>query len=186
MSAKTQAIAGGVIFGVIVAMMQAAQKIRGQGKQITAGGLVSGTASNLMIAGGMIMEIVSGARGIRNNNPGNIRLGASWQGMAAQQTDGSFIQFRAPEYGIRAMNKILNTYAGRGLNTVRKIISAWAPPSENNTAAYVAAVAAHIGVSADSVLTMAHRRALIEAIIKQENGVNPYLASVIDAGIAMV
>ena len=50
------------------------------------------------------------ARGERNNNPGNIRHGSKWQGLSAQQTDPSFCQFVSPEYGIRAIYKLLQTY----------------------------------------------------------------------------
>ena len=53
------------------------------------------------------------ARGERNNNPGNIRHGAKWQGLASTQTDKDFCQFISPEYGIRAIgiesNKPIDT-----------------------------------------------------------------------------
>ena len=39
-------------------------------------------------------------RGIRNNNPLNIRRGKDqWQGLRAQQTDASFCQFESLDYG---------------------------------------------------------------------------------------
>ena len=51
------------------------------------------------------------ARGIRNNNPGNIRHGGSkWQGMSETQTDDEYIQFDDPVYGIRALAKLLKNY----------------------------------------------------------------------------
>lgn len=50
------------------------------------------------------------ARGERNNNPGNIRHGSKWQGLSAEQTDKDFCQFISPEYGIRAIYKLLQTY----------------------------------------------------------------------------
>ena len=81
-------------------------------------------------------------RGFRNNNPTNIRLGAPWQGMSPTQTDGSFVQFIAPQWGIRAAAKILLHYQAEGFNTVRQIINHWAPPNENDTDAYIADVAA--------------------------------------------
>ena len=45
-------------------------------------------------------------RGIRNNNPLNIRRTAKdqWKGLRAQQTDASFCQFESLEYGWRAVD----------------------------------------------------------------------------------
>jgi len=127
-------------------------------------------------------------RGIRNNNPGNIRHSASqWQGMAAQQTDPAFVQFVAPEYGIRALAKLLNNYASRdGLNTVRLLINKYAPSNENNTEAYAQAVARALGVNPDTVISVPqHLNALVEAIIQHENGQQPYELAQITTGVAM-
>jgi len=67
---------------------------------------------------------------VRNNNPANIRRGSTkWQGESAVQTDAAFVQFITPEYGIRALSKVLDTYASKyGLNTVSGIINRFAPP----------------------------------------------------------
>jgi len=126
------------------------------------------------------MASTSGARGIRNNNPGNIRWGDDWDGLVpkSQRTDKSFCQFTAPEYGIRAMIIILRNYEKKhGLNTVRKIINRWAPPVENDTEAYVNSVAKQVGVDADKVIDVTDSRVMIpllEAIITHENGSQPY------------
>ncbi len=128
------------------------------------------------------------SRGIRNNNPGNIRLSSTtWQGQvpASQQTDTSFIQFTSPAYGIRAIAKILDSYAARGLNTVDSIISTWAPPTENDTAAYIDAVASSMGVDPGTVLSSGDQPALIAAIIEHENGSQPYTSAEIDTGVSM-
>lgn len=131
------------------------------------------------------------ARGLRNNNPGNIRLGNThWQGQNPTQTDGSFIQFTSPEYGIRAIAKILDAYAARGINTVQDIINTWAPPIvngkiENDTQAYIDAVAGSMGADPADQVTDANKAALIAAIITHENGSQPYSASQIDTGISM-
>jgi len=129
------------------------------------------------------------ARGIRNNNPGNIRLSnTTWQGQvpAAQQTDGSFIQFISPEYGIRAIAKIIrDSYAARGLNTVQSIINTWAPPTENDTNAYVRAVANSMNVDPNAVLSATDYPALVAAIVEHENGSQPYSTAQIDTGISM-
>lgn len=127
-------------------------------------------------------------RGIRNNNPGNIRRsGSKWQGMAATQTDTAFVQFVAPEYGIRALAKLLTNYYTRdGLNTVRAIISKYAPSNENDTSAYAEAVSRALGVNPDTVISVPqHLTALVEAIIKHENGQQPYQIAQIHTGVNM-
>jgi hypothetical protein len=125
-------------------------------------------------------------RGIRNNNPGNIRLGQPWQGLAAEQTDGSFCQFVAPEWGIRAIVKIIQAYLGRGADSVTKIISIWAPPNENNTAAYIEGVANMMGVDPTGCLNFQDNNVwvnLIKGIIQHENGQQPYSDAIIQKGI---
>lgn len=83
------------------------------------------------------------SRGIRNNNPLNIRHSASnWQGVLAEQNDKCFVQFISLDYGYRAAWKILQSYYHLfcGENrpfTVGNIIHRWAPPSENDTKAYL-------------------------------------------------
>lgn len=132
-----------------------------------------------------IDNITQGPRGIRNNNPGNIRLGANWQGMSTVQNDGSFVQFISPEWGIRAINKILDSYQRRGVVTVQDIIATWAPPNENDTQAYISAVANGMRATPDTVVTKDLRTGLIAQIIKHENGVQPYDLAQIDSGVAM-
>ena len=128
-------------------------------------------------------------RGIRNHNPGNIRHGDKWQGLSEEQTDSSFCVFDAPEYGIRALAKILLNYERKyGLNTVRKIINRYAPEVENDTASYVLSVAGQLGVAADEVIDVADTAVmlvLIKAIIRHENGCQPYDNEVLIKGIKM-
>lgn len=128
-------------------------------------------------------------RGIRNNNPGNIRHGQKWQGMRDEQTDDAFLQFVSPEYGIRALAKTLLTYqAKHGLRTVAEIIARWAPPAENNTAAYVASVARSVRVEADQPLVLTDRAVmlpLVRAIIAHENGMSPYTAEQMNVGLSL-
>lgn len=126
-------------------------------------------------------------RGIRNNNPGNIRHGDNWKGLAEDQEDYSFCTFITPEFGIRAMAIILLNYKKLyKLNTVRKIISRWAPKAENNTDAYISHVCTFLGVEADDIIEH-HKQLLplITAIIIHENGENPYSLEVIELGIKM-
>ena len=79
-------------------------------------------------------------RGIRNNNPLNIRRSKSrWKGLCEHQTDKSFCQFTEMKYGWRAAFYLLCStyYRTYGCNTIRTIISRWAPDNENNTEAYI-------------------------------------------------
>lgn len=127
-------------------------------------------------------------RGIRNNNPGNIeKTGDAWQGLADIQPDSRFFTFIDPVYGIRALAKIIRNYRDRyGLNTVQGIINRWAPPVENNTSAYVRAVAAKVGVAPTEPLAWdaGQLRRLVEAIIQHENGQQPYSMATIADGIS--
>lgn len=129
-------------------------------------------------------------RGIRNNNPGNIRHGADWNGLCPRQEDENFCQFSTPVWGLRAMAKILLTYQRRHkLMTVSGIIGRWAPPVENDTTSYVEHVAAQVGVDPDDFIDLASERgrfqSLLAAIIRHENGKQPYDEATINAAIDM-
>jgi hypothetical protein len=92
-------------------------------------------------------------RGIRNNNPLNIRRTAKdqWKGMSRTQNDRSFCQFEKMEYGWRAAFWLLTRtyYHKYRLYTIRSIVERWAPPNENNTRAYVENVSRLTGIDPD-------------------------------------
>jgi len=115
------------------------------------------------------------ARGIRNNNPLNIRKSPDvFQGEIRPGSDKSFKQFRNPSYGYRAAFVILGTYLGRGLNTIEKIINAWAPETENNTKSYIDQVEKWSLVKRNKVLTSFDGEEYIKivmAMCRVENGV---------------
>lgn len=119
-------------------------------------------------------------RGIRNNNPGNIRWGDEWQGLVpkSQRTDKSFCQFIKPEYGIRAMIVILRNYQSKyALRTITHMIKRWAPPDENNTQAYINSVAQATSTGLNEPIDLTDSRklfSLLKAIIHHENGCQPY------------
>ena len=95
------------------------------------------------------------ARGIRNNNPLNIRRsGDNWQGLRTLQEDREFCQFSSMAYGWRAAFVILcKTYYGKyKLKTIRALITRWAPPKENNTEVYIRRVTDRIGIGPDREL----------------------------------
>lgn len=92
------------------------------------------------------------SRGIRNNNPLNIRRSKDlWMGMAEVQNDHSFVQFKTMAYGWRAAFVLLTRtyYHTYRLYTIRAIVSKWAPASENNTAAYIQNVSKLTGIAPD-------------------------------------
>lgn len=90
-------------------------------------------------------------RGLRNNNPLNIRKSTSvWRGLSPTQLDSAFCTFTSVEYGARAAIKLIMNYLKRPeINTLRDIINRWAPPSENNTGSYVNVVAYMSCIPAD-------------------------------------
>ena len=134
-------------------------------------------------------------RGIRNNNPGNIEKGDPWRGLANDQSsDSRFAVFTDPVYGIRALARVLNVYRNRdglpglggpGIDTIREVISRWAPPVENDTEAYIRAVARDTGLDPEIPLQAGDYLALIKAIIAHENGVQPYPDTLIKQGMAL-
>lgn len=115
-------------------------------------------------------------RGIRNCNPGNIRRSKErFRGEVTPSQDALFKQFRGMEWGYRAMFVILNTYRTRyALTTLEALVGRWAPPSENDTRAYIAAVKRATGRSRHSVTdTLDHDTmvAVVAAMSRVENGV---------------
>jgi hypothetical protein len=124
------------------------------------------------------------SRGLRNNNPGNIRHGIDWDGLSTDQgSDSEFAQFISPEYGIRAMFKILKTYDTKyNLATIEGIIARWAPPSENDTEAYIAFIENYTGLVRDVDLVEGDMPSVVMGIIHMENGEQPYPLAVVKAG----
>lgn len=115
-------------------------------------------------------------RGIRNNNPGNLRRSSdNWKGLRAEQADPDFFQFEAPEYGYRALIKTLQTYrTKRGCITLADFIKRWAPSTENNTGAYIRAVCQDLQMPSTYVPDIYDKGtmcALAAAISRVENGV---------------
>lgn len=164
---------------------------------------LAGAVVLLIVAGGSnknvrdtVMATIREPRGIRNNNPGNIRrTSTAWQGLAPVQQDEQFFQFSDPVYGIRAMARILMTYRDvHKLHSIRQIIERWAPPAgvdnngqaySQNTGAYVQHVAKALGISPDVPLTWNGQQLaeLIEVMIRHENGTQPYSRELVLDGI---
>ena len=96
-------------------------------------------------------------RGIRNNNPLNIRRTGNdqWKGLSKTQSDRSFCQFETLEWGWRAAFYLLTRtyYHKYRLYTIRVIINRWAPETDHNdTQTYIENVSRLTGISPDEPL----------------------------------
>lgn len=135
---------------------------------------------------GTIVEVPNGSapRGIRNNNPGNLQFAGQAGATLESHPQARFARFRTPEEGLAALSRQLQLYGQRGINTTRAIIEKYAPPKENNTASYIRSVSGALGVGAGDVLDTSDPRVLqnlMGAIIRIENGRNPYSSEQIAA-----
>ena len=126
-------------------------------------------------------------RGLRNNNPLNIRHNADVFQGEIKGNDKSFKTFSTMPYGYRAAFVTLATYNVRGQNTIEKIIARWAPPSENDTEKYIALVERWSGVPRNKKLTAADGEdyiMIVAAMSFMENGINADISEV-KAGFAL-
>lgn len=122
-------------------------------------------------------------RGYRNNNPLNMRHDNDrWQGEVVPSQDGAFKQFETMAWGYRAAFKLLHNYQkNNGCRILSDFINRWAPPSENNTSAYVSTVAKRAGLSDVSEIDTLNgetMRAVVSAMSYVENGVEANEADV--------
>ena len=123
------------------------------------------------------------SRGLRNNNPGNIRRSkVHYKGEVRPSRDPDFKEFSTMAYGYRAVFVLLDTYRSRyGLTTIRQMLNRYAPPTENFTEGYVRFVADYSGVMSDEVVDTRSEKDMIPivaAMSKIENGVAANIADV--------
>jgi len=126
-------------------------------------------------------------RGLRNNNPLNIRHNKDVFQGEVTGTDKAFKTFSTMPYGYRAAFVTLATYNSRGWNTIEKIISRWAPPCENDTERYIANVEKWSGIPRNKLLTLADGAdyiMIVSAMSFMENGRNADINQV-KAGFAL-
>ena len=107
-------------------------------------------------------------RNLRNNNPGNIEYGEFAKKHGATGSDGRFAIFPTLQAGQDAQASLLMGYMAQGNNTISKIVSKWAPGSENNTGAYIADVSNKTGIDANSVLDAAQLGKVRQAMADHE------------------
>ena len=140
----------------------------------------------LIYGGGKVLHKT---RGLRNNNPGNLKElpgdTTQWVGERATDDDPIFEEFSDPKYGIRAMGRVLDSYEARGIYTVRDIIRAWAPGTENDTEAYIESIKKQTGLIGIRRVLPADRPKFVAAIIEHENGINPFSLAYIAEALAL-
>lgn len=133
-------------------------------------------------------------RGIRNHNPGNIKVNSDWIGLATrdemtefQREENVFCVFTEPVWGIRAMALLLrNHHKIRSARSVYDYINIWAPRNENDTKAYATQVAKALKVRLREAINIDDRDLLatmVGAMIFHENGIQPYDDELIAEGI---
>lgn len=126
------------------------------------------------------------SRGLRNCNPGNIRITKDkWQGLRAKQEDKSFFQFETIDYGYRALIRTLQNYQRKhGCQTIADFIKRWAPENENNTSGYINRVCREMQIPSTYVPDVNDKAtmcAFAAAISQVENGV-PAVMTDIESG----
>lgn len=127
-------------------------------------------------------------RGLRANNPGNIRRSNivwrnSYQSQAECEAAGrvwdtDFVVFFTIPDGERALGHQIATDLARGQNTVRLIVAGdptmqlygYAPASENDTETYITNVCNALGVTDSDVLDDSLRPQIAQAIMTEETG----------------
>lgn len=116
-------------------------------------------------------------RGFRNNNPGNIEASPwtqSQPGFVGVEPKGRFAQFDTMDNGMGAMGNLVGNYANKGIDSIKGIISRWAPTSDgNNVANYAATVGRQVGIDPNARIDLndpAIRQKITAAMAQFENG----------------
>lgn len=142
----------------------------------------SATQGPYVLPGVPYNEPLTNAKGIRNNNPGNLRSAPNTVGYS-----GGFPTFASPSDGLSALARQLTLYGERGKGTLNEIISTYAPPKENNTQAYIDHVSEITGFKPGQHLDLRDPvvlQALMAAMVKHENGTQPYSAQEMQESIS--
>ena len=139
-----------------------------------------------MVVGLVMLKEHKSPRGIRNNNPLNIRNnGIKWNGLKESQADKEFLQFIEAIFGFRAGARILKSYAGRGIITLEQIINTWSPDTENDTKSYIKHAATELKINQSEPVVFEKWPELLAVMTKHENGYNPYSLEYIRRGIEL-
>lgn len=115
------------------------------------------------------------SRGLRNNNPGNIRRSATAYRGEVVSRDEAFKCFESMAMGYRAMFVLLHTYRLKhNLRTIAEMIARYAPSCENDTQAYIDAVGRISGIETTHPVDTTEAEVMmpvVSAMSRVENGV---------------
>lgn len=128
-----------------------------------------------------------GVRNWRNNNPGNLEMGAFARSFGAVGSDGRFAVFPTLADGTKAKEELLFGLKSKYANlSITDALSRYAPPNENNTAAYIKSVAGAVGVDPSTILNQldsGQRQQMLEAISRVEGFKTGKIVSAADGGV---
>ena len=128
-----------------------------------------------------------GVRNWRNNNPGNMEFGNFARSFGAVGTDGRFAVFPTLDAGSKAKEELLFGAKSKYINlSIADAINRYAPPNENNTAAYIDSVTKAIGVPSDTVmnrLDAGQRQQMLDAISRVEGFKTGKIVTAADGGV---
>ena len=134
-----------------------------------------------------VSDKVLNTSGYKGCNPLNVRASSDkWRGSIGQ-SDNGYVIFSTPMDGIRAAATVIKNYGTKyGINTVRDIVSRYAPASENPTDDYIANVCKGTGYQPDEKLDTKNPevlKKLVTAMMRQEIGDVPYSEETINEGV---
>lgn len=131
----------------------------------------NGRDTEITRADGSVEQRTGGTLAWRNNNPGNIRAGQFATNHGAIGTGpGGFAVFPDEATGARAVGSLLQTNAYRDLS-INDAVMRYAPPVENNTAAYQRAIQNATGLDGTRTISSLNAQELssvVDAIRQQE------------------
>lgn len=128
-----------------------------------------------------------GVRNWRNNNPGNLEMGQFSRSFGAVGSDGRFAVFPTLDAGSKAKEELLFGSKSKYANlSITDALNRYAPPNENNTAAYIKSVASAVGVDPSTILNQldsGQRQQMLDAISRVEGFKTGKIVSAADGGV---
>jgi len=146
--------------------------------------ILIGAALAALVLGAVYMKIRPN-KNVRLNNPLNIEKRDAWDGLSKVQKDKRFCTFDSPEYGFRAAYIILLKYLARDDNTIKKIISKWAPSFENHVDGYANFVAKRTDIDVDGFVEPTDLPNIMLAMSDFEGAKGAYNIDIVNRGIAI-
>lgn len=146
--------------------------------------LLIGAALAALVLGAVYMKVKPN-KNVRLNNPLNIERRDDWDGLATVQKDKRFCTFDTPEYGFRAAYIILLKYLARDDNTIKKIISKWAPSVENHVDGYANFIGQRTNKDVNSFVEPEDLPAIMLAMSDFEGAKGAYDIDVVNRGVAI-